>query len=118
MQSTPPATLLDEILEFVLSRPTLEQVIAYSVPETLDQRLHYLLDRNSHYELTLDEHSELDEFIRIGHLLRMLKAKARFKLARSSESRIFDLHIDNIFVRDDFDDELPDSFWLNKTDLL
>jgi hypothetical protein len=82
MQPAPPATLMDEVLEFVLSRPTLEEVIGYTVPDALDQRLHYLLDRNSHDELTLDERSELDEFIRIGHLLRMLKAKARLKLAQ------------------------------------
>jgi hypothetical protein len=80
MQATPSTTLMDEILDFVLSRPMLEDVIAYQVPYELDERLHYLLDRNSQDELTLDERSELDEFLRIGHMLRMLKAKARLKL--------------------------------------
>jgi hypothetical protein len=81
MDALPTTTLLDEILEFVLGRPTLQEIIAYKVPDELDQRLHYLLDLNSHDNLQLDERAELDEFLRIGHILRMLKAKARLKLA-------------------------------------
>ena len=81
MDALPTTTLLDDILEFVLARPTLEEIVAYKVPEELDQRLHYLLDRNSQDSLQLEERAELDEFLRIGHILRMLKAKARLKLA-------------------------------------
>jgi hypothetical protein len=80
MDSAPTATLLDDIIEFILSRPTLEEIVAYRIPEELDERLHILLDRNSQDELLLEERAELDEFLRIGHMLRLLKAKARLKL--------------------------------------
>lgn len=76
-------SLLDDILDFVLSRPTLEEVIAFKIPQELDDRLHELLDRNSHDQLTLEERDELDEFMRVGHLLRLLKAKARLKVEAS-----------------------------------
>jgi len=81
MDAVPTTNLLDEVLEFILARPTLEEIIAYKVPDELDQRLHELLDRNSQDSLLLEERAELDEFLRIGHILRMLKAKARLKLA-------------------------------------
>ncbi len=81
MDVAPTTNLLDDMLEFILARPTLEEIIAYEVPKELDQRLHYLLDRNNQDTLQLEERAELDEFLRIGHILRMLKAKARLKLA-------------------------------------
>lgn len=82
MDVVPPNTLLDEVLDFVLSRPTLEEMIAYNIPSEIDAYLHVLLDKNSRDELTLDERAALDEFLRIGHLLRMLKAKARLRLSQ------------------------------------
>lgn len=75
------STLFDEILEFLASTPTPEQIIAFKPSNELNQRLHDLLDRNANNSLTAEEKSELDEFMRMDHLLKMLKIKARQKLA-------------------------------------
>jgi hypothetical protein len=80
MSVAPTGTLFDEITDFILSQPTPEQIIAYQVPDSLNERLHDLLDRNGESQLTADERAELDSFLKIGHLLTMLKAKARLKL--------------------------------------
>ena len=72
--------LFDVILEFILSKPTAEQIIAFRLPAHLENRLHYLLDQNGEGNLLADEKTELDEFLQIDHLFTMLKARARNKL--------------------------------------
>lgn len=79
MAVAPPETLFDEVTDFLVSRPTLEEIIAFKPSEVLDQRLHELLDNNSAGQLTSGERMELDRFLQINHLLIMLKAKARLK---------------------------------------
>jgi len=74
-------TLFDEITDFLASVPTAEQILAFKPSERLDQRLHDLLDQNSKDGLTAEERAELDEFLRMNHLLKMLKIKVRLKLA-------------------------------------
>ncbi len=69
--------LLDEITEFLLTRPTAEDIIASHAFETLDARLHKFLDKNSAGVLDRDERAELDRFLQLNHMLIVLKAKAR-----------------------------------------
>ncbi len=78
-----PSVLFYEILDFLGSLPTPEQIIAYKPSEALDERLHYLLDQNRHDALTDEERSELDEFLRMSHFMNMLKIRMRAKLAAS-----------------------------------
>jgi len=81
MAIAPSGSIFDEITDFLASGPTPEEIIAYKPSEALDQRLHELLDRNSHEQLTAEERKELNEFLQINHLLTVVTAKARFKLA-------------------------------------
>lgn len=81
MAAVPADTLFDEITDFLISRPTPDQIIAFKPSDRLDQRLHDLLDRNSQQGLTSEERLELDRFLQINHLMIVLKAKARLKLA-------------------------------------
>lgn len=76
--------LFDEILEFLDSTPTPEQIIAFKPSQLLDQRLHYLLDQNSHDRIMSEERNELDEFLRVDHFITMLKIRAHDKLAEKS----------------------------------
>ncbi|MBC7810583.1 MAG: hypothetical protein H7175_05520 [Burkholderiales bacterium] len=78
-----PSVMFYEILDFLASLPTPEQIIAFKPSETLDQRLYYLLDQNQHDALTDEERSELDEFLRMNHFMNMLKIRMREKLAAS-----------------------------------
>jgi len=83
MNLVPAETLFDEITDFLISNPTTKEIIDFQASDVLNQRLHYLLDENKSDHLSEDEKIELDTFLKIGHLLTMLKAKARLKLTRS-----------------------------------
>jgi hypothetical protein len=84
MNFAQPKTLTEEIIDFLVSNPTLEQLAEYKAPEALDNRLHELLDKNSEEGLTAEERSELDEFKRMRHFMNMLKAKAKLKLVKKT----------------------------------
>jgi hypothetical protein len=80
MVAIPSALLFDDILDFLASTPTPQQIIAFEPSETLKQRLSYLLDQNRQGVLSPDEKSDLDEFLRMNHFMTMLKLRARLKL--------------------------------------
>ena len=75
-----PETLFDNILDFLASTPTPENILDFEPPEPLQQRLSYLLKQNRHDQLTADEHHELNEFLRMNRLMSRLKLRARLKL--------------------------------------
>lgn len=79
-----PDMLFEEISDYFVSRMTPEAIIAFKPSEALDERLHELLDKNSEGTLTSEERAELDHFMQMNHLLILLKAKARLKLADQS----------------------------------
>ena len=72
----PSANIQDEVLSFLLSAPTPEDVIAFHASETAQMRLRYLLDANRNGTLSDMERAELDEASQIDHLMILLKAKA------------------------------------------
>jgi hypothetical protein len=72
-------SLFDEILEFLASTPTPEQIIEYKPPENLQQRLSALLDKNRTSRLSEAEEDELQEFLRMNRFMSRLKLKARLK---------------------------------------
>ena len=76
----PPTTILDEVLTFLLSQPTPEQVIAFHASESAQERLRYLLDMNRQGTLNDAERKELDEASQLNHFIILLKTKAHLKL--------------------------------------
>jgi len=74
MNLAPANTLFDELTDFLISSPSAKEIIDFQASDTLNQRLHYLLDENKSDHLTADEEIELDTFLKIGHLITMLKA--------------------------------------------
>ena len=81
MEVAPTETLFDDILGFLASTPTPEQISAFEPPESLQQRLSNLLERNRTDTLTTEEQTELDEFLRMNRFMSRLKLRARKKLA-------------------------------------
>jgi hypothetical protein len=71
----------DEILDFLLSQPTPQQVIALRASEMAQLRLRYLLDGNRDNTLNDSERAELDAYIQLDNLVTRLKVRARLKLA-------------------------------------
>ena len=80
MSIAPPKPVLDEITDFLITRPLPEEVIAYRLPDALEQRAHALMERHRQNALTPPERAEMEEFMQADHLMTLLKAKARLKL--------------------------------------
>jgi hypothetical protein len=69
-----------EVLDFLLTRPTPQDIIAFRVSPAAQARLRALLDRNREDELNAAEAAELDLYEQLEHLMLLLKAKARAQL--------------------------------------
>ena len=67
----------DEVLDFLLSAPTPQQVIALRPSGAAQQRLRYLLDGNRNDSLDDAECVELDATMQLEHFVRRLKLRAR-----------------------------------------
>lgn len=74
-------TLYADVLDFLTTTPTPEQIIEFQPSESLKQRMSELLELNRHDRLGTQERQELDEFLRLNHFMSMLKLHARQKLA-------------------------------------
>ena len=68
-----------EIVEFLATEPSAQQVLEYHVPERSQSRLQRLLTLNSAGLLGEAEQLELDELEKIEHILIMLKAQLATK---------------------------------------
>lgn len=73
--------LFEEVLDFLASTPTPQQIIDFAPSSALQDRARDLLDANRDGTLTPEQRAELDEFARLNHFMSMLKARARAKLA-------------------------------------
>ena len=72
----------DEVLDFLTSSPTLEQISEFHASEALEMRAQYLLEQNRNNDLTPQEKAEIEELNQIDHFITMLKARAYKKLAK------------------------------------
>jgi len=73
-------TLMDEILDFLSSTPTPQDIVAYQPSSALVERSHYLHEQNRQDDLTGDERDEFEELRRLNHFMNQLKTRARLKL--------------------------------------
>jgi hypothetical protein len=80
MATAQPLTFTDDILDFLASTPTLEEIIAFQPPPTLAERSHYLHERNRQEALTDLERVEFDDLRRMNHFINQLKIRARLNI--------------------------------------
>lgn len=73
-------TPIDECIDFLLSQPTLPQILALHPSEVTQNRLRYLLDGNRNHTLNDAERAELETYLWLEHFVRRLKIRAREKL--------------------------------------
>jgi hypothetical protein len=74
----------EEVLNFLLSVPTPEAVIALRPSPAAQERLRYLLDGNRSASLTDAERAELAYYLQLEQFVRRLKIRAREKLAAAA----------------------------------
>lgn len=69
-----------ELVNFLTSGPTREQIVAFSESLETRRRVRYLLNAHVSGMLTPDERAELEEFNKIENFLKQLKIRARRQL--------------------------------------
>ena len=70
-----------ELASFLASQPTLEQVIAFHPSAEVAERMYELIDTERDGQLGEEERRELETYLQIEHLMRLVKAEARRRLA-------------------------------------
>ena len=73
--------LVDSVVELLTSSPKPEDVLSFKLPQDLQDRSSYLLERNREGLLSAVEKEELDQFVFLEHVFRIAKARARMQLA-------------------------------------
>jgi hypothetical protein len=74
LQDIPQAYL--EVLDFLMTRPTPEEIATFKVSPVAQTRLRSLLDKNREGTLTDSEIAELDVYEQLEHLMILMKARA------------------------------------------
>ena len=74
-------TPTDEVMDFLLSAPTPQEVIALRPSQAAQERMRYLLNGNRNETLNDAERAELETYLQVEHFVRRLKIRAQEKLA-------------------------------------
>lgn len=82
MLDVPVRTVFDVLTDFLASDPTPEELLAYHLPDDLQARVEFLVDRNGEGQLTFDEQQELYDFIRADQMIALLKTKTKRKIQK------------------------------------
>jgi uncharacterized membrane protein len=77
--------ITDEVLDFLVTGPTPEQIIAFHASEQAQEQLRLLLERNRNGTLTEQERAELEEMSRVDHFFTLIKARA-MKILQDGET--------------------------------
>ncbi len=72
---TPAYEAASEFIEFLASNPLPQAVHNYRLSEVVQKRVEGLLEHNREGILSDVEEKELDEYLRLEHVVRMVKAK-------------------------------------------
>ncbi|HAX80344.1 MAG TPA: hypothetical protein DCY88_32040 [Cyanobacteria bacterium UBA11372] len=65
-----------EVIDFLIKRPTPEEIIAFKVSPQAQARLEVLLEKNRSATISPMELAELDVYEQLEHLMILLKARA------------------------------------------
>ncbi len=70
----------EQVLEFLASGPSSQEIVAYRPPKAAQARFSRLLEANRERQLSPQEEEELDHYIGMDRMLSLLKAKAASRL--------------------------------------
>ncbi|MDE2852884.1 MAG: hypothetical protein OXN88_01800 [Chloroflexota bacterium] len=115
MIETPARDVFAVITDFLVEDPSDDELLAYKLPDDLQERISYLLYLNRESELTCEQGHELDDFVYADNMISLLKTK--IKLRQSGKSRrekaVIDRQVRNVedsvvefLTSDPTDDEL------------
>ena len=75
-----------ELIDFLSTRPTAQQILTHKVSLVVQERLEELLDKNREEGLTAAEEEEMDAYRLVNHVMILLKARARSTVSSSPSS--------------------------------
>ena len=81
---TPAVQTASEIIDFLASNPTSDDLLNFHVSDRAQERLQRLLAINQAGLASPEEQAELDEISRIEHVVLMLKAQALEKASKQN----------------------------------
>ncbi len=70
-----------EVARFLASGPTPQEIIAFRLSPTSTDRFYALVAAEREGQLSGDEQRELDAFMNVEHMMRLIKAEAHKRLA-------------------------------------
>ncbi|AEI46968.1 hypothetical protein [Runella slithyformis] len=73
---------IDEIIEFIISSPNPEKVLAYRPSQALQERIEDLIYKKKTSFLSNEENIELERYLLIEHIMIMAKKRARKELSQ------------------------------------
>lgn len=76
-----PPDKFAEILDFMVSSPSPEAIIAFKPSAQMEIRMTQLMSQNKQNLLSDEDRDELDALLQLNHFVNMLKIRARKKLA-------------------------------------
>jgi hypothetical protein len=79
MPVTELSFVYDELLDVLAEGADVTRLLSFRLSPDKQARLDDLLDKNRVGQLAADETAELDDYERLEHLVRLLKARARQK---------------------------------------
>lgn len=74
LPATPQVYL--EVLDFLVTRPSAQDIVCFKVSAATQERLQFLLDKNRQGSLTDSELAELNVYEQLEHLMILMKARA------------------------------------------
>jgi len=74
------SSIYTEFVDFITSTPTLEEISEFRLSDATEQRISDLLEANRAGTLNAEQQAELDEAVRLEHIMRMMKIRAFEKL--------------------------------------
>ncbi len=83
---TPTKTVFDVVTDFLASKPSDEEVLAYHIPPDLQARLDALVEIKTTSRLTAAQREELGDFRFAGDVMTRLKAKIKLRLKQKDSN--------------------------------
>ena len=71
-----PQHVYDEVLDYLASKASPEDILAFKASEEAEERATYLSEKNSEGTLTPDEEQELQHLLYLSRKISLLKARA------------------------------------------
>ena len=73
-----------EVIHFLIHRPSPEDIVAFHPSPAVSARLYELIDKERAGQITEAERNELESYLYLEHLMRLLKAEAHRQLEQQA----------------------------------